>query len=56
MVASAALFAVVHPPLSMLPVFALGLCAAYAYQRNGGLLAAMVTHAVYNGAIIAAQS
>ncbi|QGZ41263.1 hypothetical protein IP92_00183 [Pseudoduganella flava] len=56
MAASAALFAVVHPPLSMVPVFALGLCAAYAYQRNQGLLAAVVTHAVYNAAIIAAQS
>jgi membrane protease YdiL (CAAX protease family) len=27
---SAAIFAVVHPPLSMLPVFVLGLCTAWA--------------------------
>jgi membrane protease YdiL (CAAX protease family) len=54
-VVSAALFAVVHPPVSMLPVFVLGVCAALAYARNGGLLAAAVTHALYNAAMIAIQ-
>jgi len=54
--ASAALFAVVHPPVSMVPVFMLGVCAALAYGRKGGLLAPVVTHAVYNAAIIALQS
>jgi hypothetical protein len=34
MVMSAAIFAVVHPPLSMLPVFVLGLCAAWTYERS----------------------
>ncbi len=52
--ASAAVFACVHPPFSMLPVFALGVCTALAYERSKSLLAPMVTHAVYNGAIIAA--
>jgi membrane protease YdiL (CAAX protease family) len=55
-VVSAALFAVVHPPASMPPVFVLGLCAALAYGRNGSLLAAVVTHAVYNAAMIALQA
>ncbi|MFQ6134004.1 MAG: type II CAAX prenyl endopeptidase Rce1 family protein, partial [Armatimonadota bacterium] len=31
---SAALFAVVHPPLSMLPVFIMGLLAALAFERT----------------------
>lgn len=53
--AGAALFAVVHPPLSMLPVFVLGLCTAYAYERGKALLAPVVAHAVYNGAMIALQ-
>lgn len=53
--ASAAVFAAVHPPLSMLPVFVLGLCAARAYERSGVLLAPMVTHALYNAVIVAAS-
>ncbi len=55
LLASAALFAVVHPPLSMLPVFVLGLCTAWAYDRSKALLAPVVAHAVYNGAMIAMQ-
>jgi len=53
--ASAAVFAVIHPPLSMLPVFVLGVCAGCAYERGKGLLAPIVTHALYNGAMIAIQ-
>lgn len=52
MAGSAAIFAVVHPPLSMLPVFVLGLCAALAAQRTRSLLAPMLTHAIYNGAVL----
>ena len=55
MVLSAALFAIVHPPVSMLPVFALGLCTAWVYERSKGLLAPMLVHAVYNGAIVGWQ-
>jgi len=54
--ASAAVFAIVHPPLAMLPVFALGLCAAFAYDRTRLLLAPIVTHAVYNAAVIGWQT
>ncbi|PHV08183.1 CPBP family intramembrane metalloprotease domain-containing protein [Janthinobacterium sp. BJB412] len=54
-VASAAVFAIVHPPLSMLPVFALGLCAALAYHRSKVLLAPMLVHAIYNGLVLGYQ-
>jgi membrane protease YdiL (CAAX protease family) len=52
---AAALFAVVHPPASMLPVFVLGLCAGFAYERSGALLAPMLVHAGYNAALLAYQ-
>ena len=53
---SAALFAIVHPPLSMLPVLVLGLCAGWAYERSGTLAAPMLVHAGYNAAILACQA
>lgn len=53
--ASAALFALMHPPLSALPVFVLGVAAAFAYERAGMLLAPMLTHAVYNAVVLASQ-
>jgi membrane protease YdiL (CAAX protease family) len=53
--ASAAVFAMVHPAISMLPVFCLGLCAALVYDRSRSLLAPMLTHCVYNAAALAAQ-
>jgi len=49
---SAAIFAVVHPPASMLPVFVLGLCTAWAYERSKTLLAPMLVHATYNAAVL----
>lgn len=55
MVMSAAVFAVVHPPLSILPVFVLGLCTAWAYERSKTLLAPMLVHALYNAAILGFQ-
>ncbi len=53
--ASAAVFAIVHPPASMIPVFGLGLCAALAYDRTKMLLAPMIAHGIYNAAILALQ-
>ncbi|MGQ0552885.1 MAG: lysostaphin resistance A-like protein [Planctomycetota bacterium] len=50
--ASAAIFAIVHPPVSVLPVFVMGFCAALAYERTGALLAPMIAHAVYNLIVI----
>lgn len=55
MLMSAAVFAVVHPPLSMLPVFVLGLCAAWTYERSKTLLAPMLVHATYNAVILSMQ-
>jgi membrane protease YdiL (CAAX protease family) len=52
---AAALFAMMHPPASMLPVFVLGLCAGFAYERSGALLAPMLVHAGYNAALLAYQ-
>jgi ABC-2 type transport system permease protein len=55
-VASAAVFAIVHPPLSMIPVFCLGLCTAFAYERSKMLLAPMIAHAIYNAVVLAFQN
>lgn len=54
-VASAAIFAAVHPPASILPVFALGICAALAYERSKALMAPMLTHAIYNAVVVGYQ-
>ncbi len=49
---SAILFAFVHPPISVIPVFGLGIAAAISFQRSGFLLAPVLTHAVYNAIVI----
>lgn len=53
--ASAAIFAMVHPPASVLPVFGLGIAAAIAFEFSGLLLAPIVCHAVYNTIVVIAQ-
>ncbi|MES2016196.1 MAG: type II CAAX endopeptidase family protein [Pseudomonadota bacterium] len=55
MLLSAALFAIVHPPVSMLPVFVLGLGTAWVYDRTRALLAPMLVHAIYNGVLVSYQ-
>lgn len=50
--ASAAIFAVVHPPMSFVPVFGLGVAAAIAFERSGLLLAPILAHFFYNGAMV----
>jgi hypothetical protein len=54
--AAAAIFALVHPTVSVVPVFALGLAASLAFEAGGWLLAPIVAHAVYNGIVLALQS
>jgi ABC-2 type transport system permease protein len=49
--ASAGIFAIVHPPLSAVPVFCMGLIAARVYDRAAMLLAPMLVHAGYNAAV-----
>jgi membrane protease YdiL (CAAX protease family) len=50
--ASAFLFAIVHPPVSSIPVFALGAFAALAFERGKRLLAPILAHMAYNGAVV----
>lgn len=52
---SAVLFAIVHSPLSFAPVLVLGIATAFVAERSKGLLAPMLTHAVYNAAVVAMQ-
>ena len=54
--ASAALFAILHPAFSIIPVFVLGMCAALVYERSRSLIAPMIVHAVYNAVVIGAQT
>ena len=49
---SAALFALVHPPVSVVPVFALGIAAGLSFRKSGLLLTPIVTHAVYNSCVV----
>lgn len=51
-ISSAALFAIVHPPASVIPVFGLGIVTALVYERTQLLIGTMVAHAVYNALII----
>ncbi|MEK7867339.1 MAG: type II CAAX endopeptidase family protein [Planctomycetota bacterium] len=53
---SATIFAIVHPPVSALPVFVLGVATALAFDRTRLLLAPMVAHAVYNAAVLGLQA
>jgi len=53
--ARAAIFAVVHPPISVVPVFVMGVCAALVYERTRMLAAPVLLHAIYNGALLVFQ-
>src|SRR5205814_5601502 len=55
MLASSVLFAIVHDPLSVAPVFVLGCCAAIAFERSGSIITPMLVHATYNATIALAQ-
>lgn len=50
--ASAALFAVVHPPVSIAPVFVLGLGAAVLATRSKRLLPGVILHLSYNATVV----
>ncbi|TAJ18307.1 MAG: CPBP family intramembrane metalloprotease [Planctomycetota bacterium] len=51
-IGSAAVFASVHPPAGAVPVFALGVCAAFAFQRTGRLWSAIACHLAYNAIVV----
>jgi membrane protease YdiL (CAAX protease family) len=50
--ASAAIFALVHPPFSVIPVFGLGVAAALVYEHTRLLIGPIAVHAVYNAAVV----
>jgi ABC-2 type transport system permease protein len=51
-VGSAALFALVHPPIAVIPVFGLGVAAAISFNKSKVLLTPILAHAVYNGCML----
>jgi membrane protease YdiL (CAAX protease family) len=53
--ASAAIFALVHPPAGVIPVFGLGIAAALVYERKRMLIGPIAVHAVYNAAVFGFQ-
>ena len=52
---SAALFALVHPPFSVFPVYVLGVLTALSFEYTGRLIAPVMVHMAYNAAMISAQ-
>jgi membrane protease YdiL (CAAX protease family) len=52
-VASALVFALVHPPVAFAPVFVLALFAAAVYERSKLLVGPVVAHATYNALLFA---
>lgn len=55
-VGCAVLFAIVHPPPAMVPVFLLGLATAMLARRRDWLVAPVMVHAVYNLIVVLAGS
>jgi membrane protease YdiL (CAAX protease family) len=50
--ASAAIFAIVHPPFSVIPVFGLGVATALIYGRTRLLIGPIAAHAAYNAIVV----
>jgi ABC-2 type transport system permease protein len=53
--ASALIFALVHPPISIVPVLGLGFMAALAFEYTGLLVAPILAHMVYNLIVVVAS-
>jgi ABC-2 type transport system permease protein len=51
--ASALVFALVHPVVAALPVFVMALVAAAAYERTGWLATPIAVHMTYNAIVLA---
>jgi hypothetical protein len=49
---SAAIFAMVHPISSVVPVFFLGIFTAIGYRKSGLLLTPLLIHAIYNFTVV----
>ena len=52
LIGSAAFFAIYHPPIAWLPVFAVGLVNAWIFKKGGRLLPCVLLHMAYNAVII----
>ena len=50
--ASAALFAIYHPPLAWLPVGLLGMASALLFKNTGRLAPAVILHMAYNAVVL----
>lgn len=50
--ASALVFALMHPGVTALPIFVMALLAALAYERTGWLLTPIATHMTYNAIVV----
>ena len=55
LLASAAIFALVHPPFSVIPVFVLGIVTAFVYERTRMLIGPIAVHALYNAGVFGFQ-
>ena len=53
---SALVFAIVHPPLSFVPVFVLGVAAALSFERTRLLWAPIAAHMTYNAVVFLTQA
>lgn len=49
---SSAYFALFHPPIAWVPVFLVGVLAAWIFKRSGWLLPSVVLHMTYNFAVV----
>ena len=52
---SAAIFAVIHPAISVVPVFILGVAAALSFRRTRLLWTAVAAHMVYSATAVFAK-
>jgi len=50
--ASAGVFAICHPPISVVPVFLMAVLAAWSFERTKWLATPIIVHAVYNGMVL----
>lgn len=51
-IGSAAFFAIYHPPVSWIPVFALGVINAWLFKKSGRLFPCVLLHMTYNAIVI----
>ena len=52
MAGSAAVFAICHPPISVAPVFVMGVLAALGFEWTGWILTPICVHMTYNGLVL----